>query len=76
MLGYYTVHNLETLQWGMTPHSTSTKVAVVAGTKPSKTAYPRMYENIAIVAGSLVTATASFFIWQFLWPNPKIEVYD
>jgi hypothetical protein len=35
-----------------------------------------MYENIAIVAGSLLTATASFFIWQFLWPNPQIEVYE
>jgi hypothetical protein len=35
-----------------------------------------MYENIAIVAGTVATATASFFIWDFLYPNPQIEMMD
>ena len=37
MRGYYTVHDLDTLQFGITPHSVSTKSAIVEGTIPPGT---------------------------------------
>lgn len=78
MVGYYSVFNLQTLQFGMTPNSTSTKVAItqilsagsngnVGGTggngNPTRNAELTSNDSYWIAGGTVVSAAASYFIW-------------
>jgi len=63
MRGYYSVFNLSTLKFGMTPTSISTKPLVKAGTKPDRIAYPNLWEYVGIGVGTALTAASSYFIW-------------
>jgi len=70
MRGYYSVFNVDTRKFGMTPYKSSTKPLVTAATKPANTAYPDMWEYISIGVGSALTAVSSYFIWTKVYPDP------
>jgi hypothetical protein len=70
MRGYYSVFNLSSLKFGMTPTSISTKPLVKAGTIPDKTARPFLWEYVGIGVGTALTAVSSYLIWQYANPDP------
>ena len=70
MRGYYVVHDLDKLQFGMTPHTNSTKQAIVAGTKRSSSVWPNFERYLKRIVGVSVSTITSYFLFKQLVESP------
>ena len=70
MRGYYVVHDLDKLQFGMTPHTNSTKQAIVAGTKRSSSVWPNFERYLKRIVSVSVSTITSYFLFKQLVESP------
>jgi hypothetical protein len=68
MRGYYVVHDLDTLKFGLTPTTASTKELITAGSIPAGTPkpYPRLSRYAKYTASGTVLTTAGYLMYKNL----------
>lgn len=76
MRGYYIVHDLDTLQFGITPSSISTKEAVSAGSIPpgTKKVNPTLEKAINYSLGGVGMTVASLLLYKFVLTKDPFEL--